>query len=45
MKKFLRFQKIFVVPKIFSNIEIPGFYMHTDISKTAVIFEAKISLS
>ena len=44
MKKFLRFQKFFVVPKIFSKIEIPGFYMHTDISRTAMIFEAKISL-
>ena len=23
---------------------MPGFYMHTDISRTAMIFEAKISL-
>ena len=44
MKKLLRFQKSFVVPKIFSRIEIPGFYMHTDISGTAMTFEAKISL-
>ena len=44
MEKFLRFQKFFVVPKIFSKIEIPGFYMHTDISRTVMIFEAKTSL-
>ena len=29
---------------IFKNQKIPGFYMHTDISKTVMIFEAKISL-
>ena len=29
---------------MFSKIEIPGFYMHTDISRTAMIFEAKTSL-
>ena len=35
----------FVVPKTFSKIKkIPGIYMHTDISRTAMIFEAKISL-
>ena len=44
MKKFLQFQKFFAVPKIFSIIEIPSLYMHTDISRTAMIFEAKISL-
>ena len=33
-----------MVPKIFSKSEIPGFYMHTDISSTAMIFEAKTSL-
>ena len=33
-----------MVPKIFSKSEIPGFYMHTDISRTAMIFEAKTSL-
>ena len=43
MKKLLRFQKLFVVPKIFSEIEIPGFYMCTDILRTEMIFEAKIS--
>ena len=44
MKKLLQFQKFFVVPKIFSKMEIPGFYMHTDISRTAMFFEAQISL-
>ena len=35
----------FVVPKTFSKIKkIPGIYMHTDISRTAMIFEAKIPL-
>ena len=44
-KKFLQFRKFFVVPKTFSKIKkIPGIYMHTDISRTAMIFEAKISL-
>ena len=44
MKKLLRFQKLFVVPKIFSKIEIPGFYMRRDILRTEMIFEAKIYL-
>ena len=44
-KKFLRFRKFFVVPKTFSKIKkIPAFYMYTDISRTAMIFEAKIFL-
>ena len=44
MKKFLWFKNFFVVPTIFPKIEIPGFYMHTDISRSAMIFEVKISL-
>ena len=30
--------------KYFQKSKIPGFYMHTDISSIAMIFEAKISL-
>ena len=41
-KSFLRFRKFFAVPKTFSKI--PRFYMHTNISRTAMIFETEISL-
>ena len=45
VEKFLRFRNFFVVPKTFSKIKkIPGFEMHTDISRTAMVFEAKIFL-
>ena len=36
-KKFLRFRKFFVIPKNFlKNKKMSGFYMHTDISRTAI---------
>ena len=44
-KNFLRFRKFFAVSKTFSKRKKkPGLYMHTDISRTANIYDTDVSL-